>query len=67
MQTLKQHSPKTTATHYLILYVFALVVVFFGFTDLPRMRDQAFPLFCLFIALLAIPVLVDAHRNRPRA
>jgi hypothetical protein len=65
MQTIKHHTPKNTAAHYLIPYVFALVVFFFGFTDLPRMRDEAFPLFCLFLLLLAIPVLVD-FRRRPR-
>lgn len=66
MQTLKQHAPKTSPTYFFIPYVFALVVFFFGFTDLPRMREQAFPLFCLFLVLLAIPGVVDAQKTRRR-
>lgn len=67
MQTLKHHhSPKTSAAHLFIPYIFALVVFFFGFTDLPRMREEAFPLFCLFIVLLFVPVVVDARRRRRR-
>lgn len=69
MQTLKHHPSKPTAVHLFIPYVFGLVVFFFGFTDLPRMREEAFPLFCLFIVLLFVPVMVDAQgrrRTRPR-
>lgn len=67
MQTLKHHTSKTTATHLFIPYVFGLVVFFFGFTDLPRMRDEAFPLFCLFLLLLAVPVVIDSRRSRSRS
>lgn len=66
MQTIKHHPPKATAAYFLIPYVFGLVVFFFGFTDLPRAREEAFPLFCLFLVLLAIPVALDARRSRPR-
>jgi hypothetical protein len=64
MQTLKHHTPKTSPAYFFIPYVFALVVFFFGFTDLPRMREEAFPLFCLFLVLLAVPVVVDAQKTR---
>ena len=68
MQTLKRHPSKPTAAHLFIPYIFGLVVFFFGFTDLPRMREEAFPLFCLFLVLLFIPVVVDGQRRRrPRS
>jgi hypothetical protein len=66
VQTVKHRIPNPTAAHHFIPYGFALVVFFFGFTDLPRMREAAFPLFCLIILLLAVPVLVDFRRIRPR-
>lgn len=66
MQTLKHPTPKTSAAPLFIPYVFGLVVFFFGFTDLPRMREEAFPLFCLFLVLLFVPVVVDARRIRRR-
>jgi hypothetical protein len=64
MQTIKHQPPKITAATFMIPYVFALVVFFFGFTDLPRMREEAFPMFCLFLVLLAIPVVVDSRKSR---
>jgi len=66
MQTIKHQPPKVTAATFMIPYVFALVVFFFGFTDLPRVREEAFPLFCLFLVLLAVPVVVDAKKDGRR-
>lgn len=66
MQTFKRQAPKATATSFFIPYVFGLVVFFFGFTDLPRMREEAFPLFCLFLVLAAVPAVVDAQRTNRR-
>ncbi len=66
MPTLKHPAPATTATTWFIPYIFGLVVFFFGFTDLPRMREEAFPLFCLFLVLVAIPAVVDAHKGSRR-
>ena len=64
MQTLKHHTSKSNVAYYLIPYVFALVVFFFGFTDLPRTREEAFPLFGLFLLLLAVPIFIDLRRGR---
>lgn len=66
MQTVKHHRPKTSGAYFFIPCIFGLVVFFFGFTDVPRMRDAAFPLFCLFLVLLAIPVVVDPPKARRR-
>ena len=62
MQTIKHPLPKISAVGYMIPGVFALFVFFFGFTDLPRLREEAFPLFGLLLAivLLAIPVAIGA-------
>lgn len=68
MRTIKHPSPKISAAYFMIPYVFALFVFFFGFTDLPRLREEAFPLFCLLlvITLLAIPVVVGTRKNNQR-
>jgi hypothetical protein len=64
--TVKYHAPKISRVYFLIPYIFGLVVFFFGFTDLPRMREEAFPLFCLFLVLVAIPAVVDAPTSGRR-
>ncbi len=51
----------------LILYVVGLVIFFFGFTDLIRVKEGASPLFWVFLFLLGIPVLIAAHRRKPSA
>ena len=66
METLKHHAPKHSPGTLLIPYVFGLVVFFFGFTDLPRVQEEAFPLFCLLLVLLFVPVVINARRHRPR-
>lgn len=68
MQTIKHPLPKIPVAGYMIAGVFALFVFLFGFTDLPRLREEAFPLFGLLltIVLLAIPVGMGAGKDNQR-
>lgn len=56
--------PQNTVATLFIPYVFGLVVFFFGFTDLPRRHEESFLLFCVFLALLAVPIVANARRKR---
>lgn len=67
MRTLKHPTPGQSLAHQLIPYAFALVVFCLGFTDLSLDRDEAFPLFCLFILLLLVPKLTSSRTRRPHA
>jgi hypothetical protein len=65
MPTAKHRTPKTGLSSLLFVYVFGLVIFFFGFTDLPRMKEEAYPLFGAFLLLLGIPAFIQ--RERPPA